>query len=449
MTLLIRRARFAAGVLLFLATTAGARAQQIEVKPDARAAAQSPETRTEAQPEEKPKDGWETPHYDEGFVLVSNSDPSKMPYRLKLNHVSQFKYTDSLNVDRTYTDHLGNEHEVLRRNDIQLTRDVFYFSGYVFDPGLDFNILVYMSSATLSASAAGYAGYKFNEAIAIRAGFFSFPALRSLAGTYPFFQGTDRSMAVNYMRPGFTQGVWIEGQPLPGLNYLAMVGNSLNTLDITATRIDTEFAYSASVWYDVNQFGKAWNDYEDHPSPALRIGSAITFAREDRISDLSKANPENNSIFISDGSLLFATSALAEGVTLSLADYKLWAADVGFKIRGLAINAEFYYRWLDDFVADGPLPIDSMHDWGFEASLSYFVLRRRLDVYGRTSYVNGPFANAIEGGGGANVYPFDTRQVWINVEAMGIQDCPYGSVLYMYSAGQTGFLFQSQFLVRF
>ena len=456
------KARFVTAVLLLLATAAGsrARAQQVEAEAKPAAAAAKPAAAedtpaaaaaedTPAAAEAKPENTWEAPHYDEGFVLVSNSDPNAMPYRLKLNHVSQFKYTNSLHVNHSYTDHLGNEHEVLRRQDIQLTRDVFYFSGYVFNRNLDFNILVYMSSATLSASAAGYVGYVFGKALALRAGFFSFPSLRALAGTYPFFQGTDRSMAVNYMRPGFTQGVWIEGEPLPGLNYLAMIGNSLNTLDITATRIDTNLAYSASVWYDLNEFGKAWNDYEDHASPALRLGSAITFAREDRISDLSTANPENNSIFISDGSLLFATGALADGVTMQLADYTLWAADAGFKIRGLALNVEFYQRWLNDFVADGPLPLDSMHDWGFEASLGYFVLRRRLDVYGRTSYVHGPFATAVEGGGGANFYPFNTRQVWLNAEAMGIRDCPYGSVLYVYSAGQTGFLFQSQFLLRF
>ena len=111
-----------------------------------------------------------------------------------------------------------------RRNDIQLTRDVFYFSGFAFDPRLDFNILIYTSSATLSATAAGYVGYAFHEAFTLRAGFFSLPSLRAMTGTYPFFHGTDRSMAVNYMRPGFTQGVWAEGEPLPGFSYIAMIG---------------------------------------------------------------------------------------------------------------------------------------------------------------------------------------------------------------------------------
>ncbi|MEY4577853.1 MAG: hypothetical protein RL701_2556, partial [Pseudomonadota bacterium] len=197
-------------------------------------------------------------------MLVSAPPSAAVPFRLKLNHVSQFKYTNTLNVNADFTDHLGNTRPVSRRHDIQLTRDVFYFSGYVYDRRLEFNILLYTSSATLTATAAGYVGFAFDKAFALRVGFFSLPSVRSLTGTYPFFQGTDRSMAVNYMRPGFTPGVWAEGEAFPGFNYIAMLGNSLNTLDLNAARIDTNFAYSASVWYDLNAFGKASNDYESH-----------------------------------------------------------------------------------------------------------------------------------------------------------------------------------------
>jgi hypothetical protein len=408
-----------------------------------------PATELLAQSNEGPARSWQLPHYDDGFVLVSTPESDPSPFRLKLKHVSQFKYTNTLGVDETYTDHLGNEKEVLQRHDIQLTRDVFYFSGYAFNRRLDFNILIYTSSATLSATAAGFVGFAFHDAFKLRLGFFSLPSLRSMTGTYPFFPGTDRSMAVNYMRPGFTQGVWAEGTVLPGLSYIGMVGNSLNTLDISATRIDHNFAYSLSVWYDHNKFGLPWNDFEYHDTVALRVGAAGTFAREDRLSDLSTASPENNATFISDGNLLFGTGSLAPGVTVQLANFYLLAVDFGLKFRGLAFNVELYQRWLNEFEADGPLPLDSMHDWGFEASLGYFVWRSRLELYARTSYVNGPFNTGVEGGGGLHWYPFRTRHVWLNLEVMGIEDSPYGSVLYVYSAGQSGVLVQSQFLLRF
>jgi hypothetical protein len=389
------------------------------------------------------------PHYDQGFVLVPTLDPVATPYRLRLNHVSQFRYTNTKDVNPTYTDHLGNVKDVPTRNDIQLTRDVFYFSGFLFDRRLDFNILLFTSSATLTAVVAGYVGFVFNKAFALRIGYFSLPAVRSLSGVFPFFQSTDRSLADNYMRPGFTVGGWADGELFPGFNYIAMVGNSLNTLDIPAARINNDFAGAVSVWYDLHDFGKPWNDLEYHTRPSLRIGTAFTFAREDRLSDLSTPNPENNSIYISDGSLLFATGSVAPNVTIQLADYFLSAIDAGFKYRGLAVNAQLYQRWLNRFTADGPLPISSMYDWGFEASVGYFVVRSILEPYVRTSAVRGPFGKSIEGAGGLNWYPLDTRGVWLNAEAIGIRDSPYTSAFYPYVSGQTGLLVQSQLIVRF
>jgi hypothetical protein len=67
-----------------------------------------------------------------------------------------------------------------------------------------------------------------------------------------------------------------------------MIGNSLN---IAASRIDYRFAHAVSCWYDINAFGKVWNDYDHHESPSLRLGTAFTYARDDRLFDLSEANP--------------------------------------------------------------------------------------------------------------------------------------------------------------
>jgi hypothetical protein len=397
-----------------------------------------------------PQGGWLTSHYDKGFVLVSSPEEGGMPFRLVLNHVSQFKYTNSMATDPTYVDHNGVVHDVQQRNDIQLARDVFYFSGHAFHPRLDYNILIFTSSATLVATAAGYAGFTFTRGFALRAGYFSLPSTRSMTGNYPFFHGTDRSMSTNYFRPGFTQGIWGEGEPLDGFHYLAMLGNSLNTLDIKSANIDNRYAASATVWYDHNDFGKPWNDYEHHTSPAVRVGSAFTFAREDRLSDLAEAGPENNATFISDGLFLFQTGALGldPNTTISLASFYLWAIDGGIKYKGLAFNVEFYLRWLNNFTSDGPLQRNSMFDWGFDASLGYFV-HPKLEVFVRSGLIQGPFATAVEEAVGASWYPFNTRQVWLNAEAVAIKNCPYGGGYYMYSVGQTGFVVPGQFMLRF
>ena len=388
------------------------------------------------------------PHYKNGVVLLPTTDPVKQPFRLKLNHVSQFKYTNSLATNETYTDHNGLVHDVQRRNDIQLTRDVFYFSGFAFDRRLDFNVLIFTSTATLVATAAGYAGFVFNRGFALRAGYFSLPSTRAMTGTYPWFHGTDRSMSTNYFRPGFTQGVWANGEPLPGWNYIAMVGNSLNTLDIKSTNIDNKLAGALSIWWDHNDFDQFWNDYEHHDAVALRLGSAFTFSREDRLSDLAQAGPENNATFISDGLFLFETGSLAPNVTIALANFYLWAIDAGLKYKGFAFNAELYMRWLNRFAADGPLPMSSMFDWGFDSSVGYFVVRS-LELFGRSSLIHGPFATGVEGSLGFTWYPFSTRQVWINAEVASLRDCPYAGGYYMYSVGQTGLVIPAQFMLRF
>jgi hypothetical protein len=351
-------------------------------------------------------------------------------------------------VDRTFTTHLGDVREVLRRNDIQLTRDVFYFSGFAFDRRLDFNVLIFTSTATLVATAAGYAGFVFNRGFALRAGYFSLPSTRQMTGTYPWFHGTDRSLSTNYFRPGFTQGVWANGEPLPGWNYIAMVGNSLNTLDIKSANIDNHFAAAVSIWYDRNNFNQFWNDYEHHDAVALRLGTAFTIAHEDRLSDLAQAGPENNATFISDGLFLFETGSLAPNVTISIADFYLSAIDAGLKYKGFAINVEFYMRWLNNFTADGPLPRSSMFDWGFDSSVGYFVARP-LELFGRSSLIHGPFATGVEGSLGFTWYPFGVRGVWINAEVAYVRNSPYGGGYYMYSVGQTGIVIPAQFMLRF
>jgi len=146
---------------------------------------------------------------------------------------------------------------------------------------------------------------------------------------------------------------------------------------------------------------------------------------------------------------LFGLGTVAPNVTISLASVYIAALDAGVKYRGWALNTEWYARWLNRFDADGPLPIASMFDWGFEASLGYFVLRSKLETYLRSSLIHGPFDTGVEGAVGVHWYPFPTRQVWLSTEAIGISHCPYSSVLYIYSSGQTGLLVPVQLLLRF
>jgi hypothetical protein len=78
----------------------------------------------------------------------------------------------------------------------------------------------------------------------------------------------------------------------------------------------------------------------------------------------------------------------------------LAAARGGLKKSGFSVDGQYYFRWLDDFEADGPLPLASTFDHGFELSMGKFIIPKKLVLYARGSKVFGQFANPYEYAGG-------------------------------------------------
>ena len=235
--------------------------------------------------------------------------------------------------------------------------------------------------------------------------------------------------------------------PLKGLNYSAFVGNGLNTLNISASKIDTHLLLSGNVWWEplglYAEPGKSRNMYDDYfasKNTRMRIGTAFTRSREDRFSNLEQSSPENTSLYNSDGVLTFSAGAFATGVTLDEATDRLWAIDGGIKRNGLAINGQYFFRWLNDFDADGPLPLASTFDNGFELSASKFVIPQRLMVYGRGSKVFGQFARPWEYAGGVKWHFLPTERLWLSAELMRVQGALYSGGFTPYTAGITGWV---------
>ena len=274
--------------------------------------------------------------------------------------------------------------------------------------------------------------------------------------TFPFFTGPDRSMADNFFRPGFTQGLWATGEPIRGLNYLVFLGNGLNTLNISASKIDENLMYSGSVWWeplgDYGEPGKSRNMYDDYFSSdkvRIRLGTAFTSSQEDRFSNIDQTNPENTALHNSDGVLTFSTGAFAPDVTVEQAQYRMYAVDGGVKWNGLAVNGQYFFRWVDDFNADGPIPIDSMFDHGFELSASYFVLPKKLALYARGSVVFGEFRDSWEYAGGVKWHFLPTERMWLNAELMNVHNAPYTGTFTPYVSGLDGWVPTIQAILAF
>jgi len=395
-------------------------------------------------------------HYRDGVVIWENPEDAKIPFLLKFNVNTQIRYLNTQNSKETFTDHLGVVREVHSRNDITVNRSMFILAGYMFSKKLQYSMTVWTSAGAASIVVAGNIGWRFNKALTVTGGYTGVPGSRSLVGTFPFFQPIDRSMADNFFRPGFTQGVWANGEPAKGLNYLVFVGNGLNTLNITANKIDTSLLFSGSVWWEpfgaYSEPGKSRQMYDDYfasPNTRIRIGTSFTRSREDRFSDTDQSSPDNTSIYNSDGVLAFATGAFAPGVTLQKATYRMWAIDGGLKKSGFSVNGQYFLRWLNDFEADGPLPLASTFDHGFELSTGKFIVPKKLMLYVRGSKVFGQFANPSEYGGGFKWYFLPTERLWITGEVMRVNHSPYSGAFTPYTAGMNGWMPMLQTVLAF
>jgi len=394
--------------------------------------------------------------YDDGMVVAQTPDDAKIPFLLKFNVNTQVRYLNTTSGDETFTDHLGVVRTVNPRNDITVNRSMFIMGGYIFDPRLRYSSTVWTSAGAASIVVAGTIGWQFNKAFTLTAGYTGVPGSRSLVNTFPFFQSTDRTMADNFFRPGFTQGLWASGDLTDDLHYLAFLGNGLNTLNISASKIDTNLMGAASVWWeplgDYGPPGKSRNMYDDYyetPDLRIRIGTSYTQSREDRFSNLDQSSPENTSLYNSDGVLTFSTGAFAPGVTVDKATYRMWAIDWGLKWDGWAINGQNFFRWVDDFEADGAIPIKRMYDYGFEASAGKFIIPHVLTAYGRGSRVFGEFRDAWEAGVGVKWYFLPTERMWLSAELMRTVNVPYSGTFTPYTAGMTAWVPMVQAVIAF
>jgi hypothetical protein len=394
--------------------------------------------------------------YRDGMVIWETPSDAKVPFLLKFNINTQLRYLNTQNSDETFTDHLGVTREVHTRNDITVNRAMFILGGYVFDQRARYSFTVWTSAGAASIVVASNIGWRFNNALTITGGYTGIPGSRSLVNTFPFFTSTDRSMADNFFRPGFTQGVWANGEFKNGLSYLAFVGNGLNTLNISANKIDTHLLLSGSVWWEplgaYGEPGKSRNMYDDYfasKKVRMRLGTAFTRSREDRFSNLDQSSPENTSMYNSDGVLTFSTGAFAPGVTVNEATYRMWAVDGGIKWNGLAINGQYFVRWIDDFDADGPLPLASTKDHGGELTAGHFVTPKKVMVYGRGSWVRGQFADSYEYGGGVKWHFLPTERLWLNAEFFHIHRAPYSGAFTPYTVGMTGWVPMVQTVLAF
>ena len=162
-------------------------------------------------------------------------------------------------------------------------------------------------------------------------------------------------MAEEFFRGGFSSGFFVTGEVLPRLKYTLTINNNISELGVPQGFDTRNMLFGGGLRWQptTGEFGDrgGFGDFEYHKHLATQFGFDGAQSREGRYAPLGDP-PLNTQIKLSDGDNPFLESALANSVTVSTLSYREIAADAGAKYRGFSFQSEFYWRTLNDFVAD-------------------------------------------------------------------------------------------------
>jgi hypothetical protein len=351
------------------------------------------------------------------------------------------RYLNQLPANQTALDHLGRPIVVSPRQDFQLHRVMLFTQGWLFTPKFQYGTFLWTVQDTNQVAVGGALTYTFNKYVLLGAGWNAYPGTQSLQGSHPYWESYDRVMADEFFRPFFSQGVFGQGLLIRRLEYRWMIGNNNSNLDTPATKLDRDLSGGVALTWlpTTGEFGPrgAFGDYERHEKLATRFNLAYTYSPETRQSSLGAA-AQNTTVRLADSLNIFDTGAFANGVTVEKARYRLVSAAAGLKYHGFWLQGEGYYRKLDQFVADGRLPVGTVRDTGFYAQLAQMIIPKRFELYAGTSYVFSDYGRPKEFLVGGNYYPWDTRNIRVNVQLINVDHSPVSSTFGFYSGQVTG-----------
>lgn len=419
------------------------------VRPNQSEKQQTPADNSAVQ-EEPRKWGTYTPNA--GFK-VANTDHGDV----SISIYTYARYLNQLGLDATYTDAFGNVKSIQQRQDFQLNKVQIKFLGWVFDPKFRYFLYAWSSNASQGLGAqvvlAGNLNYSFNKAFNIGAGIRSLPGTRSVEGNFPFWLGVDtRLISDEFFRPSYTSGVWASGKITDRLEYIAMIGNNLSTLGVSAAQLNNGFntVSTSLVWTpSKSQYGIGFGDFEDHKSLATRLGGHFTRSNEDRQEQPNSDQFENTQIRLEDGSVIFVPNLFGPGISVSDVTYKMAAFDGGLKYHGFSLEGEYFLRWLDHFQGPGTSVLAPIFSHGYQLQTSAMLVPKTLQAYLGGSTIAGKYGNPWDFRAGLNYFPFHNKVVRWNNEFLYLYKSPVGYTAVPFALGGTGPVFATTLELAF
>jgi len=398
-----------------------------------------------------------TPEYvpNIGFLLF-NGEKGQMYLRL----YTYARYLNQLSLDPTFVDALGRTQRVQLRQDIQLQKFFSPFSGWFLTPKFRYYLYVWSSNPSQGDPAqvvgAGNISYKFNYLLTLGMGITSLPSTRSTEGQFPYWLGVDdRLTSDEFFRGSYTDGVWVKGDLNDKTKYMAMVGNNLSILGVSATQLDNKLDTQSFmlVWLPTTgEFGLygTFGDYDNHQKVATRLGGHFTHSFETAQEQPGTNAIENSQIRLTDGSIIFTPDLFGPGIRVDTVDYRMMSIDAGIKYRGLSLEGEYFRRWLSDFTGPNTGGIPSITNDGYQLQSSAMPIQKILQLYLSGAQIfGGQFGNASEIRTGANWYFTKQRGLRANIELLHLNNCPVGYTAVPFPVGGNGNVFHVNVEMQF
>jgi len=402
----------------------------------------------EETPQEKKKWGAYTPNL--GFK-VANTEHGD----LSISIYTYARYLNQNALASDYTNGFGQVVPVVQRQDFQLQKLQFKFLGWVINPKFTYYLWAWTSNPTMGQGAqvvlAGHIDYKFNKYLQLGSGIYSLPGTRSVEGNFPFWLSVDtRLIGDEFFRPSYTTGINAKGDITGGLRYQAMLANNTSQLGVSSLELNNGLnTFAGALVWEGGDFGLAWGDFENHRKLASRLGAHFNRSHETAQSQPGTETIENTQIRLGDGTIVFTPNIFGPGTQVTALDWKMACTDVGFKYHGFSFDAEYYWRWLNNFVGPGVAGLPEIRNYGFQLQASAMAIPKTLQFYTGGSMVLGNLGGGYDTRIGANWFPFKNKVVRWNTEGLLLYRSPVGYTSVPYNVGSTGFVFHTNLEMAF
>jgi hypothetical protein len=231
----------------------------------------------------------------------------------------------------------------------------------------------------------------------------------------------------------------------------------MSTLGVDAGQIDNKLNTVAGALVflpttgEYGIFNGSYGDYDMHEKVATRVGVHFTRSDESRQGQPTNDAFENVSLRVSDGSSIFLPNLFNPGTQIDEARDQMFSVDAGAKLKGFALEGEFYWRKIDNFKLIGsPMALDKLNDEGLQLLASAMVVPKKLQLYTTYSKIFGQYGDPSETRVGFNFFPFKkTISVRLNGQVTFTNGCPVGGLAYPYTVGANGTIFNLDLELNF